>query len=325
MSDTAPTTPEPKATENPPIQSAADAGRIALKGVAMGLADSVPGVSGGTMALILGIYDRFINAIKAWTPRTVVDLLKALPSATSTEKRPAFVQAARAVDLFFLVALGGGIVSGLLVGTKVIKRLIETQPAATNALFLGLVLPSIILPWRMIKARNASHYVLAVLGAAAAYVIVGLETTTAEPSAPFLFMCGAVAICAMVLPGVSGAYILKVLGQYKNVTGALHALLGGDISAAVHVGAFVLGMLLGILAFVRVLSWLLNKYNAGTLAVLTGLMIGALRSLWPFLDASGKGVLPTSMDSQTLLCFGAFAAGLAMVSALMWVSREKPA
>lgn len=239
-----------------------------LSGFCMGAADAVPGVSGGTIALILGIYDRLIGSIAAlvrppWTWRRA----EAVPA------------------LAFLAPLGAGLlgalwlVTRLLVGPKEEPGLLlraETAPYCF-AFFFGLVLASLGEPWRRIRDRRVSAWMLAVLGAAGAYAFVGLpHAAGGAPSTWMLVPGGALAICVMLLPGISGSLMLVILGLYTTVTGALH-----DVHV-VPLLAFASGVLLGLALFVPLLRKLLAVRHDATMAALTGLMAGSLRALWPW-------------------------------------------
>ncbi len=264
---------------------------LALKGAAIGLAEAIPGVSGGTVALILGVYRRLIESIKAYTPSSVIALLKALPKVTAEPR--AFGDAARRLHADFLIALFIGMVPALLIGTKVLPRLIETHRSLMHALFFGMILASCWVPYSLIAKKTAATFVYIALGTVAAYVLVGFSFAV-EPSLPFTFFSGAIAVCALILPGVSGSYLLHALGQYTHVSGALHAL---DLVTLIAFGS---GMVVGMVIFVRVLSWLLVRAEAATLAVLTGLMIGSLRSVWFFQQQTGRFILTSKGEQKPI-------------------------
>lgn len=306
--------------ELPPIVTPRQAAGLAVKGLCMGTADIIPGVSGGTVALILGVYARLVEGIRAWRPATVLALLRALPGVTDPARRGELVAALRALHVDFLVPLGLGIVTAVGVAARFIPQLLERYPAHMSGLFFGLILGSIYVPFAAMKHRSPLHLALGGLAAAAAYVLVGLPVLTGPASLPFIFLCGAIAICAMILPGVSGSYMLKVLGQYENILTALHER---DL---VTIGVFVFGITVGITTFVRVLSWLLRRYESSTLAVLTGLMIGSLRSVWPFKEAGAGGrlenVLPSSFGGDEAVIVGIVLLGVAIVTGLIVADRK---
>ncbi|MDJ0973806.1 MAG: DUF368 domain-containing protein [Planctomycetota bacterium] len=242
-----------------------------VSGFLMGSADAVPGVSGGTIALILGIYERFIGALS-----TVIRFPARLRSPEGrTALREAFA---------FLVPLGIGVIAAYWLATRLLVgpeespgwlRQAETAPLC-YAFFFGLVLLSLREPWRRIRERHAKQFVAAVLGAAVAAGFVGLPYATAEPAQWMLLYGGALAISVMLLPGVSGSLLLVILGQYTTVAKAVH-----DKNLAV-LGIFLCGVLIGLVLFVPFLRALLKRHHDVTMAALTGLMAGSLRALWPW-------------------------------------------
>ena len=254
--------------------------RHAACGLAMGAADIVPGVSGGTVALILGIYERLVQAISSVDVAFARDLL-ALRIA----------DAARRIDLRFLVALFVGIGTGVVGLASLMNHLLtdaSTRPA-TLAAFFGLILASSVLVARMARdERSGSPAPLlgaGVLGAVFAFWLTGLRASGGgDPTLPYVFMSGAIAICAMILPGISGAFLLVLLGMYVPVTGILKRLPSFDLSGndLVMLVTFASGCAIGLLSFSRFLRWLLRHHGAITLAVLGGFMIGSLRKIWPF-------------------------------------------
>ena len=241
-------------------------------GVLMGGADAIPGVSGGTIALILGIYDKFIESLSR--------VVRAPLLLRSAEGRRDVSDALR-----FLVPLGLGIVVAYYLATKFLVGKTESpglmlQPESAPAcygFFFGLVLLSIREPWRRIEARDASHFAAAVLGCAAAVVFVGLPHAGAGGAPLWQYLLGgAGAISVMLLPGVSGSLFLVIIGQYTAVAGAVH-----DRNTAL-LAMFLVGIGLGVLLFVPMLRLLLRRYHDYTMALLTGLMAGSLRALWPW-------------------------------------------
>lgn len=302
-----------------PLPTLRQAAVLVVKGVCMGTADVIPGVSGGTVALILGVYARLIEGIKSFDPRTVLALLTALPGMWDAGRRPAFVAAARALHLDFLIPLGAGIASAILVAARIIPPLMKSHPAEMSALFFGLILASVYVPLSMIRSRSVALLLPAAVLAGLAFYVVGLPFLQGEASLPFIFLCGAVAICAMILPGVSGSYMLKALGQYENILTALHER---DL---VTVVVFMAGMATGIVLFVRVLSFLLRRYPSTTLAGLTGMMLGSLRSVWPFKQVEGEStvnVWPASFGGHELLLCGIALVGVAVVAGLIVVDTK---
>jgi len=244
-----------------------------VSGLLMGGADAIPGVSGGTIALIIGVYERFIGSLSTMVRSPLLLRTRA--------GRQQIVDA-----LALLVPLGLGIAISYFLATRLlvgptdapgILRRPETAPAC-YAFFFGLVLMSIREPWRRIKSGGAGRYVAAALGCAAAAVFVGLPHQTGELATWHLLYGGAFAIAVMLLPGVSGSLLLVILGQYATVAAAVHDRDFGKL------GVFVVGLVIGIALFVPVLRLLLRKRHDVTMATLTGLMAGSLRALWPWKD-----------------------------------------
>ncbi len=243
-----------------------------VSGLLMGTADAIPGISGGTVALIIGIYERFISALSA--------AVKAPLALRRAEARAALWRALR-----LLIPLGVGVVIAYYLATRLLVgpdddpgliRRPDTAPIA-YAFFFGLVLVSLREPWRRIVARTGPrHVALAAVAAVGAALIVGLPQQAGEPPLIALLFGGAAAISAMLLPGVSGSLLLVILGQYAVVAGAVH-----DRDLMI-VGVFVLGVCLGVATFVPFLRYLLRTRYDLTMAALTGLMAGSLRALWPW-------------------------------------------
>lgn len=239
---------------------------VLLKGMAMGAADVVPGVSGGTIAFISGIYEELLDAISAVNFNTL-KLLK-------TEG----VKAAwKAINGNFLLALLLGIFTSIVSLAKLISWLLENKPILVWSFFFGLVLASILYIGKQITKWNILMFVLLIIGAIIAYYITTLQPLISENSSPiFIFLAGAIAICAMILPGISGSFILVLLGAYKPVLEAIHTK---DFKLIAILGA---GAVIGLLAFSKVLKWLFAHYKNATLAVLTGFILGSLNKIWPW-------------------------------------------
>ena len=247
---------------------------IAARGLLMGGADIIPGVSGGTMALILGIYDRLVTAI-SHVDATFVGQLK----------RREWKAAAEHIDLRFLVALGCGILCGIALLGTVMNYLLLHQRQFTFAAFFGLIAASSLLVARMVERWSIVEILLTIAGAAFAYWLVRQPTFTNPPDAQwYVFLCGVVGICAMILPGISGAFILLILGKYEDITEIIKETLKLHITTenVMTVAIFGLGCAVGLISFAKVLRWLLGRHEAQTMAVLCGFMIGSLYRLWPF-------------------------------------------
>jgi putative membrane protein len=239
---------------------------IYLRGMAMGAADIVPGVSGGTMALILGIYERLILSLRNLArPPFLTNLLKGRLRA-----------AVAAVDGLFLLALIAGIGTSVVALSRLLSAWLEARPVFVHAFFFGLILASVVLVARRIRRPSSASWALFALGAVTAYLVVGL-TPTQTPEAPwFLFLSGALAISALLLPGISGAFVLVLLGKYEFV---LDAVNRADAAA---LGSVAAGAVVGLLSFAQVLGWLFRRYHDATLALLSGVMLGSLRKVWPW-------------------------------------------
>ncbi|MCP4853669.1 MAG: DUF368 domain-containing protein [Fuerstiella sp.] len=248
--------------------------RIASCGFAMGAADIVPGVSGGTVALILGVYERLIAAIS----RCDTVFLKLL-------FRGQWRAAADHIDLRFVVALGCGIAVGIGGLASLMAYLLSSQMSFTFAAFTGMIIASSMIVARRIPRWNMQLVGLLLLGCVVALRLVTLSVLQNPPdSLWYLYFCGMIGITAMILPGISGAFILLLLNRYHYITDSIKGVVHGDIDIAVIGALFVFGMgcLTGLLSFSRVLRWLLSRYHDGTMAVLCGFMLGSLYKLWPF-------------------------------------------
>lgn len=260
---------------------------IYLKGVAMGAADAVPGVSGGTIALIVGIYERLIAALTALDPRALLHLAR----VHTTDGRRTFLVTLVGMDVPFLLALGAGITTAVVVLTTVMHAAIETVPAVTYAFFAGLIAASAVVLYRHVAVDTAGRAAAAVAGFVLAFVVAGASDGAAgTPSLVFLFGAGAVAVVAMVLPGVSGAFLLVLLGLYdyaSELPGAFVAELvdlaitgevAGVVDAGTPVAVFVAGAAVGLLTVAHAVRWALSRSREATLAFLVSLMLGALRA-----------------------------------------------
>jgi putative membrane protein len=241
---------------------------VYLRGMAMGAADVVPGVSGGTMALLLGIYERLVAALRAATSAGPWRALRA----------DGLRGALLAADAPFLVPLVAGIGTSVILLARVVEGALETHRVLLYAAFTGLVAAS-----ALVVGRQASAGRLGVAVAAIAAVVTAVVLSAAPAETPrspwFIVLSGAIGIAALVLPGISGASILVLLGQYETVLGAIGR---GDVAV---LAPFAAGALLGLATVARVLAVLLRRYRAMTLSALTGLMIGSLRRLWPWVTS----------------------------------------
>lgn len=231
----------------------------------MGAADVVPGVSGGTIAFISGIYEELITSIN----NINLSLFKIL-------KKEGLKVAWEKVNGNFLVALFLGIFISVLSLAKFLSWLLENKPVLLWSFFFGLVLASIFFVGKEITKWTIGTVVVFILGAAVAFFITELPPNENVGSLPYLFLSGALAVCAMILPGISGAFILVLLGSYKTILDAVHER---DIKIVLIVAA---GAIFGLLSFARLLKWMFNHYKNITLALLTGFILGSLNKIWPW-------------------------------------------
>jgi putative membrane protein len=252
---------------------------ITLKGMAMGAADVVPGVSGGTIAFISGIYEELITTINK------VNL--ALVNIWHKEGFKAFW---KELNGNFILSLFLGIAISVLSLAKFISWLLVTQPILLWSFFFGLVVASIFFVGKAIENWHVGTILMLFSGAGIAYYITTLPPIENTASLPFLFLSGALAICAMILPGISGAFILVLLGSYKTVLDAVHER---DLKIILIIAA---GAIFGLLSFARLLKWMFNHYKNMTLALLTGFILGSLAKIWPW-----KKVLETKVFGDKII------------------------
>ncbi|MDX1419816.1 MAG: DUF368 domain-containing protein [Rubricoccaceae bacterium] len=292
------------------------------QGLLMGGADIIPGVSGGTMALIVGIYKDLITAIG--------DAASAVLTLLRGRVREALALF-RGLNWPLLLPVVGGILTAIAIGTLFIPELLARYPVECRALFFGLVAASLAIPWRERRAHRASHFAVAAVAAIGAFVLVGLPRSgdLAEPSLFRVAGTAAIAINAMILPGVSGAYLLEVLGLYSPTLQALR-----DLDVA-YVVTFALGAGVGLGLAAKALSWLLDRHHDLTMTVLVGLLAGSLRALWPWVEriehVHSDGTVSAVPDPSVLLAPGpAWPAALALalvgfafVTALAWLGRRR--
>lgn len=264
-----------------------------LKGIGMGAADVVPGVSGGTVAFITGIYQELLDTIKAFD----VEALQLLKSGRLTDFW-------KHINGLFLVVLLGGIVSSLLTLAQLVVYLLATYPIQVWSFFFGLIIISAILVFKEIRKWNLWVVLFGIIGAAISYYITIAAPAETTTDLWFIFIAGAVAICAMILPGISGAFILLLFGKYEFI---LSSLKDFDIKVVL---VFVLGCVTGLLSFARLISWLLNRYYNIAVSLLAGFMVGSLNKVWPWkqvltyrIDSHGvqKAVLEESVSPSTYL------------------------
>ena len=292
---------------------------VYIKGMAMGAADIVPGVSGGTIALIAGIYQRLINALGSIGP--------SLWQVFRTDGGIKGLLAVwRQVDATFLLVLLLGIVTSFATLAGMIKYLLDNQPLLIWSFFFGLVIATVVILLSEIKRWTAARASLFIAGLLIAVFISQLPISSATPSLPYLFFAGAIAICAMILPGISGSFILLLMGAYDAVLEAV------DTFNLTVIFTLMAGMLTGLLLFTRLLKWLLSKYYQATLALLTGFIAGSLVKVWPWkVDALGTlnseathNVMPWHYPTgaQWLTTVGLMILGAILVSLLSWWGHQ---
>ncbi len=281
-----------------------------LQGLLMGGADIVPGVSGGTVALIVGIYARLIESISR-AVASVPLLVRGRPGLA--------FRSFLSVEWRLVIPLAAGIVTAIIVGSMVIPDLLEDHPVVMRALFFGLIAGSLTLPWRSVRQRTPRNIAVLVASAVVAFVFSGLpETSVDSPALPLVFIAAAIAICAMILPGVSGAFLLLLMGMYEPTLDALRAR---DLA---YIAVFMAGAAVGIATFASALRWLLVHARDVTMAALVGLMAGSLRALWPFIDDDRS--LRGPVEGEPILMAALFAVGgLLLVLAVGWVGARREA
>ena len=263
---------------------------ITLKGLAMGAADVVPGVSGGTIAFISGIYQELIDSINN------VNL-----SVIKTLKKDGLKAAWKQVNGSFLLALLTGIGISILTFSKVITHLLETQPILVWSFFFGLIIASITLIWKEITSWKLVDTLFLLIGITVSYYITIARPVSSPDSYWYLFLSGFIAIIAMILPGISGAFILLLMGSYETVIGTINTFREGLttanseilVSALLKLGVFAVGAIIGLKSFSKILHWMFEHHKNTTLTLLVGFMIGSLNKVWPW-----KEVLETRINSH---------------------------
>ncbi len=397
--------------------------KLFLKGVCMGVADIIPGVSGGTLALILGIYEELVNTIRGLHLRWLPAVWAWIRGGFQREDIDPIAEAWEQMNLTFLVVLVSGISLAVAIGGMTLPTLLERYPEIMRALFFGLILASVWIPFRMITIRRWQTWLVvglaAIIGFGAAWTATaphriyqagtnwveliaeegetfkdinrrglaswpGEQVYWAEENAPlraaieaseqdvellrpestdiidpdtvgerseqyedleiaagtpvkipqplpwYIFIAGMVMVCAMILPGISGSYLLLIMGVYYFMLNALRAVLTAvpamaiPWNAVLYVVVFNAGALIGILSFARVMSYFLERYTVPTVGVLVGLMVGGLRGIWPFrqiVDGQMVNVMPATMDSTVLAVIGAGLVGAVVVTTLTWLGN----
>jgi len=288
----------------------------------MGASDVVPGVSGGTMAFILGIYEELIDSIKSIDLK-VIKLLFSLKLKTIFE----------VVPWRFLLSIFMGILIAVFSLARGIEWLLENRPIFLWSFFFGLVLSSGLTVSKRISSWRMSIIAGAVIAVVVSYIIVGLVPVSTPDTPSFLFLSGMIVICAMILPGISGSFILVLLGKYQTILSAVNS------REIVTLGIFALGAAIGLITFAQVVSWLFKRHHDLTVAILMGLMLGSLRKLWPWketilttLDRHGQevplqqiNISPPNFDVAFFTAVGVAIIGFLIVIALDTLAAQKEA
>jgi len=281
--------------------------RLFFTGFFMGTADLIPGVSGGTIAFLSGIYEELIYSIKKVTGETVKLVL-----------RGKIGEAIKSIPFPFLIPLAVGLFAAVLSLASLLSFLLETYPVYIWSFFFGLVLASTLIVMKRVIKWDLSDKIAFIGAAIGAYILVGLVPVETPDSLPMFFLAGAIAICAMILPGISGSFILLLIGKYQQVLGAVTQ------RDFLTLGVFMAGCAVGIAVFSRVLSWLFRTHHDISVAILAGFMLGSVRKIWPWkevvstrINSHGvevplieNNILPASIDIAVI--FALFLAGFAI-------------
>ncbi len=292
---------------------------IAIKGMAMGVANVIPGVSGGTIALITGIFERLIDAIKSFDLKAVKLLFKG-----------EFKAFAEYTDLAFIVSLFIGVGVAIIGIAKLFEYLFEFYPVYLWSFFFGLILASIYFVGRTIDKWNLGVIISFTIGASLAIAMTFMTPASQNENPVYLVVCGVVAICSMILPGLSGSYVLILMGNYQLVAIEAISNMRFDILIPVGIGAGI-----GLIAFSHLLSWLFKKYKNQTIAVLTGFILGSLGIIWPWKTAIeqafgdkikviGYDYFLPEMNSEFFFSLFIIIAGIASIWLMELKAGEKP-
>ncbi|NIA04321.1 MAG: DUF368 domain-containing protein [Nitrospiraceae bacterium] len=296
------------------------------KGLFMGSADIVPGISGGTIALIVGIYERLIEAIKGLNLKFLIPFAKYLILLFSNkrDKRREYLKESSkwffAMDWELLVPLLIGDATALIIGAKLIKNLFKTHPIAIYSFFIGLIIISI-----KVLAKKINHFDIRVIisiltGVFIGIVIALLSSLNASHTLPLIFLSGLIAICAMILPGISGSYILIILGQYKYMLGVLNKIT--NPTNMIIASVFIIGALIGLVSFSWLIAYLMKKYYHVTMGFLVGLMLGGLTSPIIIIYNTIKKATTTIPLSEIILSIVLFVIGMIIVEILYRVDKK---
>ncbi len=268
---------------------------IALRGLAMGMAEVVPGVSGGTIAFITGIYERLINAIKS---------ISSVPVGVWKDK--GFKAFWTFIDGYFLIALITGMMGGIVIGVLGISYLLENYPPLVWGFFFGLIIASVVYIGRQVDRWSMKEIGFLIAGAIIAYGITIVSPAEGSENLLFVFISGAIAVSALILPGISGSFILLLLGMYPIILhSAENVVSDRSASSALLLIVFIVGCIVGLFLFSNILSWTFKNYRYPTLALLTGFMLGSLNKIWPWRNPTAwidksSGAKVTAIDQNNL-------------------------
>ncbi len=288
-----------------------------LKGFAMGAANVVPGVSGGTIAVITGIYERLINALKGFSPSTVKLILK-----------KDYKGAIEKTDLPFLVALGTGVIVSFVTLAKVLKWALVEHERLVMAFFFGLIFASIYFVGKMVRQWSGGTIALFILGASIAASMALLTPASENTNVFYLMLCGVVGMCSMIIPGLSGSFVLLLMGNYLLILGSINHLTAGNIGEAMAVIIPVgIGSVIGIASLAKGLSWLFKTYHDNAMSLVTGFIAGSLAIIWPWKTVAETIIVkdkvkPVSYDyffpdftsQESLLSFALVVAGIILMT-----------
>ena len=299
---------------------------LILKGAGMGAADIVPGVSGGTIAFITEIYEELVNSIKSINYKSFRKIFS-----------EGIKEFWNSINGNFLISVFAGILISVFTLANLLETLLQDEPILVESFFFGLIIASAVYVAKKITNWNWQKIVAILAGIIVAYLITSLTPAQTPEAYWFVFLSGALAICAMILPGISGAFILLILGKYQFILGAVNDLNLGVIAI------FAVGALVGLISFSNILSWFLRKFHDITIAVLSGFMIGSLYKIWPwkravstFKDSHGeiqplveKNILPgqfecaTGESAQLLAAIVAAVAGILLILIVTKITKSK--
>ncbi len=289
---------------------------VAVKGFLMGAANVVPGVSGGTIALLTGIYEEIVEALNSFTDRNAWRVLF----------KGRIREFWKSIHGGFLLALGAGVILSILTLAKLMEYVLHYWPVPTWAFFFGLIIASAFLMLRDAGRWRFSDTLWAIAGLALGLVVCTLSPTQTTDDLWFIFICGAIAICTMILPGISGSFILVILGKYDCIMGAV-----SNMNIPV-LAVFAAGCVIGILAFAKLLHWLLGRWERQTMLSLVGFVIGSLVKVWPWNDmeavrtaqALRQGAEAAApVDLQILPAILLFAAGIGLTAVIELLGKSR--